>query len=250
MKRVLVFSFLACVMFAVSVGGCRESKPVIVSTTVERPQQARCQGKGILGDCVVTFFAEDGSRYLSEQQHQICPASGRVVMFANEPEGQFMWELSGGTFRTVKSAAKPADLPAAAWDRAMAKVILTSVTAGLGVPAEVLEVSSEQSKIDGRWYRVVEIGQGSIYSSLLGNIEVPWAKIILYVDTDKKVVDRVAVYDVEKELTLTALSYNFRRLEGMGETIPTKIDVFKSADKGPTLGRQLLEVDYYAIDEF
>ncbi|RKY10030.1 MAG: hypothetical protein DRP65_07145 [Planctomycetota bacterium] len=202
-------------------------------------------GRSIVADCVVTFYKADGSIYLSEQKHTIYPQSQGLEISGTEPGGQFTWTLFGGDFRIVEGTANVGELSGVMYDRKIAKLILTSIVAGSGMSAQ-LSVSSELVKIQGRWYNVIEVAPGTTYAKTLKSFEVPWAKLTLYGDGSSGVIDRVVIEDLASGETLMAHSYNFRWLDGIGRTIPMKIDIFKmDTDQAEQQG--FLSIAYHAV---
>ena len=200
--------------------------------------------RSIVADCVVTFYEADGSIYLSEQRYTIYPQSQGLEISGTEPGGRFTWKLLGGDFRVVVGAAKVDKLPRGIYDRNIAKLILISIVAGSGMSAQLSE-SSELEKLQGRWYSVIHIEPG-ISSKRMKSFEVPWAKLTLYGDSSKGVIDRVVIEDVARGLRLMAHSYNFWWLKEMGRSIPTKIDVFKIDATGAKQQR-ILSCAYHTV---
>jgi len=251
MKRVWLLSFLIIGLLSATLPGC--GKVSIGSGSDESPANVvgdevsknGWRGRSIVADCVVTFYTADGSTYLSEQRHTIRPESQVLEISANEPRGRFKWKLSRGDFQVIAGAVKLNDLPIAVCDRNAAKLILTSVTVASGMSTE-LGVSSELAKIRGRWYSIIRVGPGRSYSKTLKNIEVPWAELTLYGDSDSGMIERVTIEDTESGLTLTAHSYNFWWLKEISRSIPTKIDVFKT-DKAGRERERILQVNYHTV---
>lgn len=250
MKQGLVLCWLLLVLLWATLSGCGRfyvvsRDEVRVGVTLADDEAGAPAGRSIVADCVVTFYAADGGMYLSEQRHTIYPWSQAIEISANEPQGRFRWKLSGGEFRVVTGAAKVDELPIGIYDRNIAKLILTSVVASSGMSAELSE-SSEPAKVQGRWYSVIQIGPGSTYPKTLKNIEVPWAKITLYGNSNSGVIDRVVIEDVASGLRLMAHSYNFWLLKEIGKSIPTKIDVFK-IDGAGIKQQRILSCAYHTV---
>lgn len=241
MKQVLI-STLFCAVFGLCVSGCLDG------TKSTKVRQVPCSGKEFHGKCVVTFFLEDGSRYISEQTHKICPDFNRIAMSAVEPEGNIQWELREGNFQSTAGGANIPSSTVTVINRSVAKAILTNVSAD---PAPKIIEESEKVKIDGQWYRVIEVA-GSSHQDFPSqeNIKNKWAETVLYADADTGIVKRVSVYDVENDVTATGIGFNFQNLEGIGDSVPTKIDVFLRKGKGMILGRRTLQVNYYRTEAF
>lgn len=250
MKKSGVLCWLVLVLLWATLSGCGgfyidsgDEGPTGISGAEDKV--GRPANRSIVADCVVTFYAPDGGTYLSEQQHTIYPQSQTLEISGNEPEGRFKWRLSGGDFRVVAGAAKLDELGGRIYKRNIAKLILTSVAVGSGMSAE-LEVSSEPAKLHGRWHNMIEVGPGTTYAKTLKSIEVPWAKLTLYADGSSGVIDRVVIEDLASGEALMAHSYNFRWLDRIGRSIPTKIDIFK-IDTEQTEQQRLLSIAYHTV---
>jgi hypothetical protein len=202
-------------------------------------------GRSIVAGCVVTSYAADGSTYLSEQRHIIRPDLGIIEISALEPYGTFRWKLSGSDFVVVTGAGRLDDLPMVLCDRNIAKLILTSISAAFGISAQ-LHASPELTKAQGRYYSVIHIGPGATYPKALKTIEVPWANLTLYGDSNSGMVEMVTIQDVHAGLMLTAHSYNFLWFKEIGKSIPMKIDVFKT-DETTTWRQRILQVNYHSV---
>ena len=250
MKQNWLLSLLFVALLSAILSGCGKSYITgadegLVDLGGEDSETTASTGGSIVADCVVTFYAADGSTYLSEQRHTIRPELAVLEVYADEPQGSFKWKLWGADFQKVAGVAKVDELPMGISDRNLAKLVLTSVTVGSDMGPE-LSASSELEKIDGRWYNVTKIERGTTYSKTLKDIEVPWAKLTLYSDSTSGVIDRVVIEDVQSGLTLMAHSYNFWWLKEIGRSIPTKIDIFK-IDEARTGRQRILHVDYHTV---
>ncbi len=207
-----------------------------VSPAEEVPK-ACGSGESIAAQCVVSFYSSNGSKYISEQQHMICPVSETITILADEPQGSFIWELSGDSFGILKGTARSGSVPKAVINRAMAKIILTSLLAGGGFTLESEGLRLDPAKIDGQWYQPIEFRLGLPNS---------WAWLRLFQNMDSMKIDMVKLEDAEQRIVLIARSYNYRWIGEIGKSLPTKIDVFSTDNKGFPLQR-LLQIDYQRI---
>jgi hypothetical protein len=189
---------------------------------------------------VVSFYSSNGSKYISEQQHMICPVSETITILADEPQGSFIWELSADSFRILKGTARSGSVPKAGINRAMAKIILTSLLAGGGFTLESEGLRLDPAKIDGQWYQPIEFRLGPPSS---------WAWLRLFQNMDSMKIDMVKLEDAEQKIVLIARSYNYRWIGEIGKSLPTKIDVFSTDNKGFPLQR-LLQIDYQRIGSY
>lgn len=240
--RFIMFLLMGSAFFYVS--GCLRSVEQQASVEIVRAEEEAAKacggGERIEAKCIVSFYSDDGSKYISEQQHTICPVSESITIVAKEPQGSYIWELSGESFGILKGTAKSGSVPKASIDRGIAKIILTSLLAGGGFITESDGLRLEPAKIEGQWYQPIELGSGPSKS---------WALVRLYQNMGSKKIDMVKLKDSEQKLLLIARSYNYRWIEEIGKNLPTKIDVFDTDNKGfPE--RRLLQIDYQRIGSY
>ena len=76
-----------------------------------------------------------------------------------------------------------------------------------------------------------------------------WAWLRLFQNMDSMKIDMVKLEDAEQKIILIARSYNYRWIEEIGKSLPTKIDVFSTDNKGFPLQR-LLQIDYQRIGSY
>jgi hypothetical protein len=82
-------------------------------------------------DCVVTSYNPDGSFYLTQQHHRVCPWLDSVGISAVEPQGGLLWELSAEDFRLVQGGEQDYLLPIPMNARDFAEVVLYMTTASI-----------------------------------------------------------------------------------------------------------------------
>jgi len=226
--------------------GCRRYVEKQTSADAAGPSEetpkACGSGENIAAQCVVSFYSGNGSKYISEQRHMICPVSETITILADEPQGSFIWELSGDIFQILKGkgTAGTGSAPKAGINRAMAKIILTSILAGGGFTLESEGLRLDPAKIDGQWYQPIE------FRLALPN---SWAWLRLFQNMDSMKIDMVQLEDAEQKIILIARSYNYRWIGEIDKSLPTKIDVFSADNKGFPLQR-LLQIDYQQIEVY
>ncbi len=240
-KHYRMIMFLLIGLTFLYVSSCRtylekQTSADAVSPAEEVPK-ACGSGESIAAQCVVSFYSGNGSKYISEQQHMICPVSETITILADEPQGSFIWELSGEDFGILKDTARSGSVPKASINRAMAKIILTSLLAGGGFTLESEGLRLDPAKIDGQWYQPIEFRLGLSNS---------WAWLRLFQNMDSMKIDMVKLEDAEQKIILIARSYNYRWIAEIGKSLPTKINVFSTDNKGFPLQR-LLQIDYQRI---
>jgi len=238
--KILALLLMITILTLTLACGCRssekkpEKQPDVVAPAFS------CSEKAITARCIVTFYDTDGSRYISQQTHQICPETETIVISASEPQGQYAWKLAGDSFGPLGNSADPKKLDRQICDHLTAKTILTSILAGSGlITLQQDESQTQPIKIEGQWYTPSEPASQKPSRT----------KLKIYINTTTATVDRIHLEDTETSITLTAHSYNYRWLEGVAKNIPTKIDVF-STNNADTPDRQILEIKYYMIGAF
>ncbi len=235
MNKFAVLSFTIVGLTCLILAGCGEQ-----NRHTDNSEKIYQSGNvtNIRADCVITFYAADGSRYLSRQRHRILPRLKTILISANEPWGDFGWKLAGNKFSVVVGAKRTNDLPITICDRSLALVILTSIgAAGNGFSAEVTETTAEPVKIEGKWYQPIE----------LKDEQIRWARRIGYRNVDSQVIDMVSIEDIDSERILVGRSYNYRWIEEIERSLPMKIDIFDS-NRPVTLSQRIAQVSYQRFD--
>lgn len=240
MKHIKILALLLMILTLSLACGCQSSEKKPEKQPDVAAPAFSCSEKAITARCIVTFYDKDGSRYISQQTHQICPETETIVISASEPQGQYTWKLAGNSFGLLGNSADPKKLDRQICDHLTAKTILTSFLAGSGlITHQQDESQTPPIKIEGQWYTPSE--PTSKKSSR--------TKLKIYINTTTATADRIQLEDIETSITLTAHSYNYRWLEGVAKNVPTKIDVF-SANNADAPDRQILEIKYYMIGTF
>ena len=109
-------------------------------------------------DCVVTFYQQDNSFYLTENHFEIYPWSNSIRISAQEPQGKFVWQLSAGQFNLLEGN-RAADSAKFISDRDYAEAMLVILTA----PVRFLDKSVSfvkkptPVKKEGLWYYPIEL---------------------------------------------------------------------------------------------
>lgn len=182
---------------------------------------------------VVTFYRDDGSFYLTEQQHEIRPWLNSIEVSATEPQGTFVWQLSKGVFSTLEGAGREDRLPIKVCEPCFARAILDIVT----VPARLAELGGASArrsgpvKLEGQWhYRIAA------------------AESIWYQRTDSSLVDAIWYFDSGAGRSVAVRGYDYQQVKKGGVFVPSKIEVFNAAADG-SLKERLVQVDYYKLKQ-
>jgi hypothetical protein len=194
-------------------------------------------------DCVVTLYQTDGSFYLTEQHHEIYPPSNSVRISALEPQGEFVWQLSGETFCVLEGAEQADAWPIAIEKRYFAEAILDITTA----PVCFLDKSfafnkgKQAVKIEGQWYFPIEREK-----ILIGGLvaDLPYRpKAVFYQDRDSDLVDMIWFPDAATGKHWAVRGYDYRKTEKKGVAVPTRIEIFRT-DADGVLKERLAKIDY------
>jgi hypothetical protein len=217
--------------------GCRDS-----ALTTPRSSDAGVavtqRGGIIAADCIVTFFSDrnDGV-YFSTQRHRIDPESKAIVINAREPQGEFSWRLWAGGYQTSIPPAGLDTAPAAVIDRDVVRAIVTCFAASAGYYDLGSEQQPDMVKIDGRWYRPLE----------LPRTKEDAPRVTLYLVPNEGRIDMVRVASAAGDRVVTAHGYNNRWLKEAGRYVPTKIDVFAGVPDAAQADR-ILQVNYQSFE--
>ncbi len=191
-------------------------------------------------ECVVTFYKADKSLYLTEQIHQIYPWSNSIRISAEEPEGKFVCQLSGGKFSVLKTAEKDWTLPVEIEAKTFARAVLDIMTA----PVRFLDKSAVYTKrrqlikIDGQIYwpvvRIVKTEQGD------GAEE----GVIFCQSQQSSLIDVVWYGSGDSDSLLTVRGYNYTQTKDNGIVLPRRVEIFKASSDG-VLQKRLAKMEYH-----
>ena len=223
-RSVGVLGLIVCVACGCQTSEQGFSKP---STLRRDEPSVKCPGPGLLAQAVVILYQEDGSRYLTEQTHQMCPTSSQLVVTADEPGGRCVWHLRNGQFVTVK-ATKPAGPLCTATTSQAILVLFQTCGDFVTVPAET---GGPTEKIDGQWYEAIAA------QVVAGLAKAEGITVTLLRPVTGGRTDRVRVTDSTGH-SILAHAFNFQRVADMDRTVPTRIEIRPS---GPGGGRLDLE---------
>lgn len=191
-------------------------------------------------DCIVTFYNPDGSFYLTEQHHEICPWLNSAGISAQEPEGKLLWQLSGEDFRAVEGDEQFYPLPTPINARDFAEAVLYITTA----PIRFLDSKAEFEetlvpiRMEGLWYYPIE--------RVVSNLKPYWSQVVLYQSKDTSFVDMLWFADIDGDRYLSVRGYDYSKVEKRAVLVPAEIEIFKTNSKG-VLQQRLVKIDYYSL---
>ncbi len=223
-------------------------------------------GTGLIeADCVVTFYQP--SLYLTKQHVSVRPWPAYIRIEAREPQGEFVWELSGDGFSVRDGSAAVDVSPISAVDRRFAASVLYVMTAPMRLLDEAgrLTRNAEPVKIQGRWYHSIEKVTADDAPEL-------WSKVVFYQNAQSSLVDMIWISGtpvlpvagnekthaqalpkdgvspahVSEPGLLAVRGYDYARLERGKVLVPRRVEIF-GADASGTLNQRLAKIDYYNL---
>jgi len=223
-------------------------------------------------DCVVTFYQQDNSFYLTENHFEIYPWSNSIRISAQEPQGKFVWQLSAGQFNLLEGN-RAADSAKFISDRDYAEAMLVIMTAPVrfldkpalsAVEGSVSFVKKPTPvKKEGLWYYPIELTYGfdkSLRDKLTTSLMEPvayaegkqkvvepvqpyWSKVVFFQNTGRLLVDMIWLVNSERDKFFAVRSYDYKKVDKNGILVPTKIEIFRS-DARAVLKERLVKVDF------
>lgn len=206
-------------------------------------------------DCVVTLYKSDGSFHLTEQHHEIYtagtgPPSNSIRISAEEPQGKFVWQLSGGMFSVLEGAEQVDALPIAIENRQFAEAIHNITTAPVRLLDEFgFTKLDDPVKKEGRWYypiKIYRVRGGP--DDMLGTSYTlrERLKAVFYQDKNNSLVDMLQFVDIDEDKFLAVRGYDYKEVEKKGISVPTRIEIFRT-DAAGVLQERLVKIDYYLL---
>lgn len=204
----------------VVVAGCnsRQKKVTKIPAPIKSQVEKSCV---IKTECLAKYLKNSTGPFLTNQKHQIVPASATFVMETSTSDAEYKYTLSGNKFSVKKSpiAGGPASsVDAVLCDCQLAKLVRESILLSSGLSCCNLEPATEKNtiRIKGIWYSVTEIREQNML-------------VKLFARTDTCRVERLQVTDCKTGKILSSHCYNFSSVAGIENALPGKIDVFEGA---------------------
>jgi hypothetical protein len=167
-------------------------------------------------NCLVTVFKPDGSKYLTEQSHEIITEPATITITSVEPEGDFAWKLEKGNFSILMcpAEASSADI---IWNQTIAQTVLTCMTKTGTFIKEEIDPTLEAIKANGKWYYPIEI--------MSENEQI---KQTIFLNRSSSQIDMVRTENLQLGEIMTGRCYNYREFRDSGRFLPTAIDIYSS----------------------
>jgi len=238
MKNELLLGIVSFVLIGLMVAGCNETERNETEVASEEIAIAQPGGEYISAGCVATFFNSDGSRYITNQQHNIYPVAQKISVSSTEPAGDFSCQFSQSGFIVSSSPnvlGSSRVIPGHTLDRDMTQLVLAAFSAGSGLLDGLTELG-EPEKISGQLYQPL---QSRIYCH-------EQICLTFYRNINSRVIDVVRFKDSNSARYLFCRSFNYQKISGLARPVPTKIDIFDTDKAGLLLG-QLLQLKYFDV---
>lgn len=221
------------------------SRPPYITQAIEATGglEAWIGAKQLNFDCVVAFYRQDGSFYLTEQSHEIVPWSNSIRISAQEPQGKFIWEFSLEGMRVIEGTKKADFLPIGLGAEDFAQAILDTTTTPvrlLGGQADFIKGTSPV-KVEGRWYYPIQ--RVELDKPASAPIR---PKLVFYQNRESSFVDLLWFESIDKGTYFTVRGYNYHEVKKGGVVVPAKIEIFMTDIRG-AIQHRLVKIDYHQL---
>jgi len=230
MKRSVSLLLASMVVVGFLFAGCSQSQQ-------ETQGEPVSVGAAITTDCIVHYYKTNASPYITWQQHGYNPSDGFFQAVSTEPTGTVQCLLlkddydSSGLKQQILS-----DLPSSFWSKNLAVAVFYSFCAGGGLLETESMVSTENIKIEGRWYKPLKPQWPS------------GVELTLLQSLDTKQIELIRLEDTQAGLAWLVRSYNLRYSKELSERLPRMIDVFDIRD-GVASKKLMIRFDYKDIQK-
>lgn len=193
----------------------------------------------IIGECTAKFYKPDGTFYLTRQRHAVYPWSDSIRIYAAEPQGTFVWQLSGSNLTLLEGAPQQAaELPITLCNPSIARAIwsVLAAPASLATKADPNVVPGTAERVMGLWHNPLKLAGGQTWYQ---NVESG-----LF---DLYTIDLRATSHEPRAATITARGYDYLLIKKTNVMVPTKIEIF-TADSPTSEPRRIIELDYHTLE--
>lgn len=249
MKRILILLTAGIVAITGCVQEKKTTEPVTRVVTVPAfaksavdavgGERAWSDTQAIIGECTAKFYKPDGSFYLTRQRHAVYPWSDSIRIYAAEPQGTFVWQLSGSDFTLLEGTPQQAaELPMTLCDPSIASAIwsVMAAPASLATKAEPAVVPDTAVRVMGLWHNPLKLADGRM-----------WYQDVESGLFDIYTIDLRATRHEPRAATITARGYDYRIVKKTDVITPTKIEIF-SSDAAMPEPRRIIELDYHTLE--
>lgn len=209
------------------------------------------QCKSFHVETVVTFYQQDGSFYLTEQDIDVYPWSDAIRISAQEPRATFVSLLAQGQYRLVEGDHNldVSGLEVSHQDYAEALLEIMTTPARLLGRDVMLTRRPEAVRIKGQWYYLIaaEYAPTETVSKEGGRetvteVDPHWTQGIYYQNRDRLLIDTIWLANPAKRKFVLVRGYDYTPVEEGSVLVPTKVEMFQTnSDAEPD--RRLVQID-------
>lgn len=187
----------------------------------------------IFADCTARYFKADKTTYITRQTHQFDTGENFFALTAKEPTGPVHYSLFSGRFNTTAPRGQElSDIPREFCTPMLANGIFYSFCAG----SELLDTSqmltSENVKLEGRWYQpftAVSLGNTGFLITLYKALDTGRIELVELSESEMERVEAGPLTHASKDKIQNVWlfrSYNLRYSRQLERKLPRAIDVF------------------------
>ncbi|MCF7954845.1 MAG: hypothetical protein K9M75_03485 [Phycisphaerae bacterium] len=225
--------FITCCIVCIAISGCltqqREVSKPSCDIELETP------GCVISAECIVTFFAEEESKYISKHRHTIYPEDTAIKIEADEPGGNFEYCLCNGDYCFINGGSSKTSVTL--YTSEMARAIVLSISARGGFLGDKAGLMVDPVSIAGRMYQPIDMSGGD--DSRVSQK--------VYREISSNQIDWVEIKNSENNVLIAARSYNVRNLADSGKFMPASIDIYNTDSSGRPSNR-IMNIEYTSFE--
>ena len=190
-------------------------------------------------DCVVTFFQEDGTFYLTEQLYEIFPWSNSIRISGREPSGEYSWLLQRGRLSVSQGMGPYRGLSVGVDNGCIAEGILSVMTAPVRLLDDAVEFkwSSETVRVKGQLYKPIKRARRAGAPAAEGLRDAAF-----YQKESTARVDMILLGCGVGGGAVVVRGHDYQLLARDGLMVPSKIEAYKANASGRVRHR-IIQID-------
>jgi hypothetical protein len=214
-------------------------------------------------DGVVTFYQPDGSFYLTEQHFEVYPWSNSIRISAQEPQGKYCWQLTGGKFTSLDEKGTIDTSTTALSSRDYAETVLDILVAPVCFLDKSVGFIKSPTPVrkEGLWYYQIEmtyptepVASADVQQQIGQPIQPNFPKVIFFQNTNNSLIEMIWLADPQRQdegpgsagtqdRFLMVRGYDYQKVSEDGVLVPSKIEVFRS-DNRAFIKERLVKIDF------
>jgi hypothetical protein len=226
---------IVCSIVCIAISGCNRHSIWNGPAKSVRSVQIDNKGPEVSAECIVTFFDEEDSKYISRHRHTIYPEDMAIKLEADEPEGNFEYCLYKGDFSLINGGSSKN--PVALYSSEIARAIVLAVSARGGFLGDKDGVMGDPVSIAGRMYQPIDMYAGD---------DSPVSQRV-YREISSNQIDWVEIRNSDNNALIAARSYNVRNLADSGKVMPSSIDIYNTDSSGRPSNR-IMNIEYKSFE--